>query len=83
MGASRLGQYSDEQIWVIVAGVSGSLAFYAATIVGAHLRGASIPVLAALPHVLFPALVLNALSTIVLVSILRRGGRRRYGHFQV
>lgn len=83
LGASRLGEYSEDLIWVLLAGAAGSLAFYAAGIAAARVFTLPFPVVAALPHVLFPALVLNTLITMLFVTLLRRRSRRRYGRYQV
>ncbi len=83
MGASRLGEYSEDLIWVFVGGAAGSLAFYAAGVAAARLLALPVPVVAALPHVLFPALVLDTTAMAFLVVLLRRRGPRRSGRYQV
>jgi len=83
LGATRLGEYSQDLVWVVVAGLVGSAVFYGGAGLLLRLVGTSVPLGAALAQVLLPALVMDALVVVFLVGLLRRQSRQHRGRFQV
>gem|GEM_PF-2743604 len=83
LGASRLGEYSPDLIWIVAAGLAGSAVFYGAVLLASRLLGTPIPLGAALPQLLLPALVMDTLLVVFLVTLLRRQSRQQAGRYQV
>lgn len=83
LGAAHLGEYSEDLVWIVLASLGGSVFFYATTMLSSHLHGSPVQVMAAMPHVLLPALAMDMLIVVFLVAVLRRREGRQPGRYQV
>ncbi|MGI6207909.1 MAG: rod shape-determining protein MreD [Anaerolineae bacterium] len=82
-GIGRLGLYADDTAWVTAVGLIGSSIFYAAMLLAGEVGGVSLPLLPTLYRVVLPAVLLDTVCVVVLVSLLRKKSRRLAGRYQV
>ncbi len=71
VGAARLGLYSDDSLWVALAGLIGTALFYAVSLLILALNGWGTALVPTLTTLVLPTALLDVVCVLVLMPVLR------------
>lgn len=83
MGLLRIGDFSNERRWVILAAAGGTSVYYLVTLLARALVGLGIPAASSLLQTLPLVLVVDIMLATVLVWLMRRRSRRGSSVYEV